>query len=147
MAEYPETIILKSSKLKVIIFNLLCGLFTAGSIWLFLTGTREWWLIFFPLCSLIFLWMLIKPASVTLNARNITFSNMGKKTSHNWNEISNLGSRSAGKIGGRIHFMTADKQVKGKTKNIMLGQFDVKMKRDEFLTLVRAYHDAALRDR
>ena len=145
MSTYPETIILKSSKLKVIIFNLLCGLFSAGSIWMFLEGTREWWLIFFPLCSLIFLWMLIKPASVTLNAGNISFSNMGKVRAYNWTEISNLGYRSIGKLGGRTHFMTADKNVKGKMKNVMLGQFDVKMKQDEFLALVLSYQHAALK--
>jgi len=84
---------------------------------------------------------------VTLNAENITFSNMGKNLSHNWNEISNLGTRSAGRLGSRIHFMTADKQVNGKTKNIILGQFDVKMKRDDFLALVYAYHDEASKAR
>jgi len=83
-----------------------------------------------------FLWMLIKPASVTLNASNISFSNLGKVRAHDWNEISNLGYRTVGKLGGRTHFMTADKDVKGKVKNIMLGQFDVKMKQDEFLAMV-----------
>jgi len=147
VGQYPDTIILKSSKLRTIILNLISGLFTAGCLWLFLTGMREWFLIFFPLCSLVFLWMLFKPASVTLNVNNITFSNMGRNVSHNWNEISNLGSRSVGKLGSRTHFMTADKQVKGKMKNIMLGQFDVKMKREAFLTLVLAYREAALRNR
>ena len=146
MAEYPDTIILKSAKLKVIIFNLISGVFTAGSVWLFLDGIREWWVFFFPVCSLIFLWMLLKPASVTLTPNTITFSNMGRNRTHNWTDISNLSSRSIGRFGNRTHFMSADKKIKGTVKNIILGQFDVKMSREAFLALVNAYRDAALRN-
>jgi len=114
---------------------------------MFFTGERGWWLIFFPLCSLVFLWMLIKPAKVTLEPDHITLSQMGKNMTHKWDEFTNIGYSKVKASGNSSYFLTGDKIVKDKLKNIVLGSFDVKMKPDEFLRLVYEYQQDALRDR
>ncbi|MEO1405740.1 MAG: hypothetical protein AAFV54_04530 [Pseudomonadota bacterium] len=90
-SQLPETLILKSSRLKWFgLLALTAPLFASG-VALVLIGDAGWlgWLglIFFGACEAVFLYQLIWPGQLTLNEDGFEQVLVGRKLAHKWTDV------------------------------------------------------------